>query len=129
MGKKLNITGLIFFILAILFWFIDIFLLNDEFGIGILIIGIPLLGIAIIFWFLSFVFYLASKKPKIAKMTAIILLIFFSVVLISSILGLMSIGPFEYWDIAGWFVWPLQVIIVVSLIIVTIKLNKMGVRK
>ncbi|MEI6849927.1 MAG: hypothetical protein WCK29_02730, partial [archaeon] len=61
------------------------------------------------------------KRSIIIKLIGIIIMI---IVFIISTLGLMRIPPFDYWDIAGFFLYPLQIVIVIFLIGLVYFVNK-----
>lgn len=121
--KVFNWVALLLFVLTIVSFII---FLNMEFGgIGVLIVSIPLAGIALLLLSFNPLYSLRKHKMTVtANIILWILLIFFGIVFIISSLGLMHFSPFERWDIAGWFAWPFQLIIVVFLIVFIAFLNK-----
>ncbi len=100
--------------------------IHEEFGyIVILIISFPALGIGMLLLTFNLVYYLKkNNKESIGNFILWILLIFFGAVFIISSLGLINVSPFERWDIAGWFAWPFQLIIVIMLIVLIVVLNR-----
>ncbi|MBN1779105.1 MAG: hypothetical protein JW816_02700 [Candidatus Buchananbacteria bacterium] len=96
--------------------------------IGRAIVGGLLLSFLVIIigmWLLGFLLNYFKKKSKvITNIISIVGLVIFGLTFSISTLGLLRIMPFDRWDIAGWFAWPFQLIIVIFFMISTIVLNK-----
>ena len=130
MKTWVKISGIISIILIILDIILMIILpMKDEIGFGsAFLIGyflLPLLVIIIGSWLIGFLlFYLRNKNKCFANIISISGLTLFSIIFIISILGLFRIMPFYRWDIAGWFLWPFQLVIIIFFIVFTIIINK-----
>jgi hypothetical protein len=124
--KTLGIISIVLIVLDIILMIIAAST-GDGLGAGLLIalILFPLLAIIIGAWLIGFLLiYIKNRNKTLANIIAVSGLVLFSIIFIISILGLFNIMPLERWDIAGWFAWPFQLIIIVFFIISTIIINK-----
>ncbi len=120
--KVLNWIAIIFFLGAVISLFV--FMGMDFGGLGMLILSVPLAGVGVLLLSFNFFYYIKRRNKVLGNILLSILLIFFGIVFIISTLGLMRIQPFDYWDIADWFLYPLQIVIIIFLIILVYYLNK-----
>ena len=116
-----NIIGIIILVLGVISLFA---FQNDEFGLHITLISLPLIILSVFFFIFNLVYYFKNKNKFLGSIIFGILLVFFVLVLIISTLGLFRTMPFDHWDIAGWFLYPLQIVIVIILIISEIIINR-----
>ncbi len=120
--RKFNIAALILLFLGIMSVFI--ILPNDEFGLGVLLISFPLVVISLLLFSFNLVIYFREKNKALGNWIFGLLLAFLSIIFIISTIGLFDIQPFGRWDIAGWFLYPLQIVIIIILIVYEFQLNK-----
>jgi|SRR3989344_4087279 len=82
----------------------------------------PLFAVVFIGWFINAC--LKNGRKITANTISILGLVIFGLIFLISTLGLFRIMPFYRWDIAGWFAWPFQLVIVIFFIVSTIIINK-----
>ena len=122
MKKSIKVLGIISIIIIVLEVILGVWASYTDSGLGasllIVLILLPLFGIILGAWIIGFlIFYLKKKNKRIANMIVLIGLIILGIIFIISLLGLFGIMPFDAWDVAGWFAWPFQVLILIFFII------------
>jgi len=125
--KTLGIISIILVIIDIILMLVVFFSDADRLGRAIFggLILFPFLVLVVGIWLVGFLLvYLKKKNNALGNIISWGGLTIFGVIFIISILGLFRLPPFDYWDIAGWFVWPFQLVIVIFFIIFTIIVNK-----
>jgi len=119
--KTLGIISIILIILDVI-----LMVIYDN-VLGAILIFLPFFGIIIGFWIFGFLFFYLKKHSLslVANIISICGLVLFCIVFLISALELFfKIMPFGRLDIAGWFIWPFQLIIIIFFVIATIIINK-----